>query len=82
MSTLGYLRISTPKRKGSHQLTESEKEKLKEDAKKESEKAGPIKFRPTSNWTGNNMDPDSVSRHYRSLKRAGFSDNNHAKGFF
>lgn len=35
-----------------------------------------------SNWDGGNMDPDSVSRHNRSLRRAGFRDNAHAKGFF
>mmetsp|Transcript_20150 Transcript_20150/g.33956 ORF Transcript_20150/g.33956 Transcript_20150/m.33956 type:complete len:137 (-) Transcript_20150:161-571(-) len=35
---------------------------------------------PTSNWTGSNMDPDSVKRHQRSLQRAGFTSNRHAKG--
>lgn len=35
-----------------------------------------------SNWTGSNMDPDSVSRHNRSINRAGFRNNEHAKGFF
>ena len=33
-----------------------------------------------SNWTGSNMDPDSVARHNASLKRAGFRNNSHAKG--
>ena len=33
-----------------------------------------------SNWSGNNLDPDSVTRHRNSLTRAGFRDNNHAKG--
>ena len=35
-----------------------------------------------SNWTGSNMDPDSVKRHYQGLKRAGFTDNRSAKGIF
>lgn len=35
---------------------------------------------PMSNWSGSNMDPDSVRRHERSLKRAGFDNNRHAKG--
>lgn len=35
-----------------------------------------------SNWTGSNMDPDSVSKHYQNLNRAGFRDNSHAKGLF
>lgn len=37
-------------------------------------------FKPHSNWTGSNMDPDSVKRHYRGLQRAGFKDNAHAIG--
>uniref|UniRef100_A0A7S2S2D5 Complex 1 LYR protein domain-containing protein n=1 Tax=Rhizochromulina marina TaxID=1034831 RepID=A0A7S2S2D5_9STRA len=35
-----------------------------------------------SNWTGSNMDPDSVAKHQHLLNRAGFQDNSHAKGFF
>lgn len=35
-----------------------------------------------TNWDGGNMDPDSVTRHYAGLKRAGFKDNAHAKGVF
>ena len=38
------------------------------------------KSRVHSNWTGTNMDPDSVSRHNALLKRAGFVNNAHAKG--
>lgn len=38
--------------------------------------------KPISNWTGTNMDPDAVSRHYHGLKRAGFQNNSHAKGIF
>ena len=39
-------------------------------------------FRPITNWHGKNMDPDSVARHNRSLKRAGFKNNRQAKGIF
>mmetsp|Transcript_19291 Transcript_19291/g.25041 ORF Transcript_19291/g.25041 Transcript_19291/m.25041 type:complete len:137 (+) Transcript_19291:63-473(+) len=35
-----------------------------------------------TNWDGKNMDPDSVARHHHTLKRAGFVNNAHAKGFF
>lgn len=35
-----------------------------------------------SNWHGGNMDPDSVAKHTNLLNRAGFRDNQHAKGFF
>ena len=35
-----------------------------------------------SNWTGKNMDPDSVKRHYRGLSRAGFRSNSDVKGIF
>ena len=46
----------------------------KVDAARERDKA------KWSNWDGSNMDPDSVARHNRSLRRAGFRDNAHAKG--
>ena len=35
-----------------------------------------------SNWDGKNLDPCSVKRHNHQLKRAGFVNNQHAKGFF
>lgn len=35
-----------------------------------------------TNWTGGNLDPDSVARHQHLLGRAGFRDNAHAKGIF
>ena len=37
-------------------------------------------FRPVSNWTGSNMDPDSVKRHWHTLKRAGFKNHQHVQG--
>jgi hypothetical protein len=39
-------------------------------------------FKPITNWTGSNIDPDSLARHNASLKRMGFRDNAHAKGIF
>ena len=38
--------------------------------------------RVVSNWDGKNLDPDSVKRHKHLLKRAGFVNNAHAKGYF
>lgn len=38
--------------------------------------------RVVSNWDGNNLDPESVTRHRKQLKRMGFANNAHAKGFF
>lgn len=35
-----------------------------------------------SNWDGKNLDPCSVKRHKQSLNRAGFVNNQHAKGVF
>lgn len=35
-----------------------------------------------SNWDGKNLDPCSVKRHNQQLNRAGFVNNQHAKGFF
>jgi hypothetical protein len=38
--------------------------------------------RVVSPYDGANLDPESVSRHRKNLKRAGFVNNLHAKGFF
>jgi hypothetical protein len=40
------------------------------------------KGRVTTNWDGKNLDPDSVKQHNYQLKRMGFRNNAHAKGFF
>mmetsp|Transcript_20845 Transcript_20845/g.23962 ORF Transcript_20845/g.23962 Transcript_20845/m.23962 type:complete len:136 (-) Transcript_20845:213-620(-) len=40
------------------------------------------KNRVVSNWSGNNLDPCSVSQHKHQLKRMGFLNNAHAKGIF
>ena len=75
---IAYLRMTTPRRpasqKGRTSIVYRNGEKV--DAARERDKA------KWSNWDGSNMDPDSVARHNRSLRRAGFRDNAHAKGFF
>ena len=75
---IAYLRMTTPRRpasqKGRTSIVFRDGEKV--DAARERDKA------KWSNWDGSNMDPDSVARHNRSLRRAGFRDNAHAKGFF
>jgi hypothetical protein len=60
-STLSYLKIVTP-RSASHEQTMHTKVDLGDDSgAKRSSKA-------VSNWTGSNMDPDSVARHAHTLK--------------
>ena len=75
---IAYLRMTTPRRpasqKGRTSIVFRDGEKV--DVARERDKA------KWSNWDGANMDPDSVARHNRSLRRAGFRDNAHAKGFF
>ena len=75
---IAYLRMTTPRRpasqKGRTSIVYRNGEKV--DAARERDKA------KWSNWDGSNMDPDSVARHNRSLRRAGFRDNAHAKRFF
>jgi hypothetical protein len=72
-SSLGYMKIISPhikaKQSGVTTIRFSSEE-------------GKVTSKAYSNWTGSNMDPDSVKRHYNSLKRAGFQDNSHAKGIF
>lgn len=70
----------TPKHIYKSVVTGAESESVKiiySDGKSEN-KGKPI----VTNWHGSNLDPDSVSRHNRSLKRAGFQNNRHAKGVF
>jgi len=77
-SSLGYLKIITPRSnlKGQTGATKIVG-KSPFEAMTASDKAG---FRPVTNWTGKNLDPDSVRRHQNNLKRAGFKDNLQAKG--
>jgi hypothetical protein len=35
-----------------------------------------------TNWDGKNLDPDNVKQHNYQLKRMGFRNNSHAKGYF
>ena len=70
MSTLGFLRISTPRSRSSHGSSERDSKNANKS----------LNRRPESNWHGGNLDPDQVKRHYQGLKRAGFRDNNHVKG--
>ncbi len=65
-SSLGYLKIVTPK-------FSSDKSNDGSSSKFASGTHRP--GRAVSNWTGSNMDPDSVSRHHNTLKRAGFKGN-------
>jgi DNA-binding transcriptional regulator YhcF (GntR family) len=73
-SKLGYLKIITPKRRSSQQ---GYTKMTFGDAG-----GGTSGSKAVSNWTGHNMDPDTVKRHYRGLKRAGYKNNSHAKGVF
>jgi hypothetical protein len=80
-SRLSFLRMSTPKRRS---RGESGKWIYKDGERLEAvdgtlrDGAG----RVVSNWSGNNLDPQSVSTHRKQLKRVGFQNNLHAKGFF
>ena len=73
-STLSFMKIITPKR--SKEQSGSTKIIFGKD------QSGVVTKKAVTNWHGGNMDPDSVSRHYNGLKRAGFYNNSHAKGLF
>ena len=77
-----FLRITTVKTKP---RGESGRWIYKDGQRLESDAAGTLrdaKGRVVSNWDGKNMDPDSVKRHKQQLHRAGFVNNQHAKGIF
>lgn len=65
VSSLGYLRIVTPKKGGSGQVGTS---RLVFDSERRFEGR-----RPMTNWNGSNMDPDCVQKHKAQLKRARFT---------
>lgn len=74
-SSLGYLRMITPKLRRNTQ--DGYTRIVFGDAENSS-----LPQKAVTNWTATNMDPDSVKRHYRGLKRAGYKNNRHAKGIF
>ena len=76
-SSLGFLKMITPRSRSSESSTGHTKI-IFGDGKGGKSRAGSKNV--VSNWTGSNMDPDSVSRHYRGLKRAGFTDNHSVVG--
>jgi len=76
-SSLGYLKIITPRvraREGQSGTT-----RLVFGPSVADGKGG---RKPMTNWTGANLDPDSVSKHNALLRRAGFQNNRDAKGIF
>ena len=78
---LGFLRMQAPKSRNAPQTSERivyTPDGKKLDAQGRPRKSGKV----ISNWTGSNLDPDSVARHNWGLKRMGFRDNAHAKGIF
>jgi hypothetical protein len=79
---LSFLRMTTVKSRPSGQ---SGRWIYKDGEKLQSDEGGTIrdsKGRVISNFDGKNMDPEQVTRHKKSLKRAGFMNNAHAKGVF
>jgi hypothetical protein len=75
-SSLGFLKIVTPKRPGDSGQPQSGRSRIVYGTDKNTGS------KVVTNWHGGNMDPDSVARHNNGLKRAGFQNNAHAKGIF
>ena len=74
-SSLAYLKMVTPKY--SHNEKDVGVTRIRIGTE-----LGDKPNRVISNWSGSNMDPDSVKRHYRQLNRAGFKSNRDVKGWF
>lgn len=89
---LSFLRISSVKvapRGGSSSSSETSSGTSRwvyRDGQKLEHVAGTLRDAVTgrviSPYDGKNLDPESVTRHRKSLKRAGFVNNSHAKGIF
>lgn len=76
-----FLRMITPKEKSSNQSgvwVYKDGKRLEGHASTRMDANGKVH----SNWDGKNLDPCSVKRHNQQLKRAGFVNNSHAKGYF
>lgn len=77
-----FLRITTVKTKP---RGESGRWIYKGGERLQSDEAGTLRDgsgKVISNWDGKNLDPESVKRHRKQLHRAGFVNNQHAKGIF
>ena len=87
-SKLSFLRITTrvkPRKESNEQEQSIEKKWVYKDGQKFESINGTIrdpKGRVLSSFDGKNLDPESVTRHRKLLKRAGFVNNQHAKGIF
>lgn len=78
---MSFLRMVTPKERPSSQGGKW----VYKDGERLENQGGTLRDsngRVVSNWDGKNLDPESVKRHNYQLKRAGFVNNAHAKGFF
>ena len=73
-SSLGYLKMISPKMRGVGSGQQTGRTRITFGGNMKKGRA------VVSNWTGANMDPDQVSRHYNQLKRAGFTDNRSVTG--
>ncbi len=83
-SSLSYIKVITPRTRASGTQDGVTKMVFSGNGSNGSGSDGSGKptFKPVSNWTGSNIDPDSLAKHNASLKRMGFRDNAHAKGIF
>ena len=80
-SRLSFLRMSTPKLKPRGDSGVWVYQNGKRVSGAEGTSRGDGKG-VVSNWDGKNLDPQSVQTHRKQLRRAGFVNNAHAKGFF
>lgn len=72
-SSLGYLKIITPK-------STSNGEGYTKIVFNSAQSGKYSVAKAVSNWTGKNLDPDSVKKHYDTLKRMGYKNNQEPKG--
>ena len=82
---LSFLRMITPKPRRRQEGSNGGGAWVYKDGQRLERNQGTLRDsngRVVTNWDGKNLDPDSVKRHNYQLKRAGFVNNAHAKGFF
>jgi hypothetical protein len=78
---MSFLRMVTPKKEASNQSGTW----VYKDGKRLDGETGTVRDangKVHSNWNGKNLDPCSVKIHSQQLKRMGYLNNAHAKGYF
>ncbi|GKY96163.1 hypothetical protein MPSEU_000576300 [Mayamaea pseudoterrestris] len=84
-SRLAFLRMTSGRRRKVNSSSNNTGKWIYKDGERLENVNGTLRDgqgRVVSNWSGSNLDPESMTTHRKQLNRMGFKNNAHAKGFF